>query len=45
MPTSLFTLLERVMLRDESLQFTISRGGDHAHSVMTVGNAGATRDE
>ena len=34
MPSSLFTLLERVMLRDESLQFTISRGADHALTVL-----------
>lgn len=34
MPSSLFTLLDRVMLRDESLQFTISRGADHALTVL-----------
>ncbi len=34
MPSSLFTLLERVMLRDESLQFTISRATDHALTVL-----------
>lgn len=34
MPSSLFRLLERVMLRDESLQFTISRVSDHALTVL-----------
>jgi len=34
MPSTLFTLLERVMLRDESLQFTISRGTDRTLIVL-----------
>lgn len=34
MPSTLFRLLERVMLREESLQFTISRGADQALTVL-----------